>query len=455
MSLTTADLAHILISLALLLLAAHFFGRVFGLLHQPPVVGEIIGGLLMGPTVLGLFAPAFGEWMFPSSGITAGVLGAVYQIGLLLLMFLVGAELEVTAVRGKRRTVALVTVIGLIVPFTIGIFVARFLDVGQLNGPHGSTVTFGLVFGIAIAVTSIPVISRILMDLGLLDTTFAHVVLTVAVLEDVVLYVILAVALGLGQAGTEDAFGLWTLTGIDAVGPTAAYHVAASLFFLGAALLWGTRTVRALTQGRLNLVEQQNPTAFRLLVLFGATLACMGLGINPIFGALVAGIACSRAAADRSDEPAAATRPEAWASLKQFSMAFFIPVYFAIVGLKLDLVKDLNPVFMCWFFMLACVTKALAVWVAARLAGEDRRSANNFAVALNARGGPGIVLATVTLSAGLISEEFFTALILLSIFTSQIAGYWLYRVFVRSEQRLAPGKWTEGAVGNRYVKSES
>src|SRR5437899_1660764 len=83
---------------------------------------------------------------------------------------------------------------------------------------------FGRVFGIAIAVTSIPVISRILLDLGLLDTTFARIVLAVAVLEDVVLYVVLAVALGLGQAQAKDAFGLWPLTGIDAVVPTAAYH---------------------------------------------------------------------------------------------------------------------------------------------------------------------------------------------------------------------------------------
>ena len=104
------------------------------------------------------------------------------------------------------------------------------------------------------------------------------------------------------------------------------------------------------------------------------------------------------------NEADAAVRSNARSSLKHFSIAFFIPLYFAIVGLKLDLIRNVDVVFLCWFFALACVVKAASVWGAARLAGEAGPSATRLAVAMNARGGPGIVLATVTLAAGIVNE---------------------------------------------------
>ncbi|GAA1311334.1 cation:proton antiporter [Planotetraspora silvatica] len=425
MSLSTADVTHVLIALTLLLVAAHACGQLFTRMRQPAVIGEIIGGLLLGPTLLGAVAPGFANWVFGSSKVTTSVLGAMYQIGLLLLMFLVGAELQLRATRRERRKVALITGIGLAVPFAIGIGVAGVLSTKHYSGPHGTPLTIGLIFGIAVAVTSIPVISRILMDLDILETAFARVVLTVAVLEDVALYVVLALVLGLANTGGQGVFGLWSLGDTDDVPLTALYYVLASLAFLAVALVGGARTVFSLANSRFNLVELRNPAAFRLLVLFVAVLACTGLGINPIFGALLAGIACSRA--DGGDRATS----ETWVSLKQFAQAFFIPVYFAIVGLKLDLLHNIDLLFLVWFFTLACVTKAASVWVAARLAGEDSKSAVQLAVAMNARGGPGIVLATVTFGAGIINEKFFTILVLLSIVTSQIAGYWLDRTFRR------------------------
>ncbi|MFI6604741.1 cation:proton antiporter [Nonomuraea sp. NPDC050536] len=427
MSLTTADVTHVLLALTLLLLAAHAVGYVFGMLRQPPVIGEIIGGLLLGPTLLGAIAPGFSQWIFASSKVTSSVLGAVYQIGLLLLMFLVGTELRFRATRGEVRTVALITSIGLAVPFAVGLALASLLDTKRFAGPAGTPVALGLVFGIAVAVTSIPVISRILMDLQLLETPFARLVLSVAVLEDVALYVVLAVVLGIDNGGSQGVFGLWSLGDTDDVTLTVTYYVVASLVFLGIALVLGARTVFSLANSRFNLIERRNPTAFRLLVLFTAVLACTGLGINPIFGALIAGIACRKA----DGGPEAAVSTVTWAPLKQFAQAFFIPVYFAVVGLKLDLLHNVDFVFLGWFFALACLTKAASVWVAARLAGEDRRSAVQLAVAMNARGGPGIVLATVTFGAGIINQMFFTVLVLLSIVTSQIAGYWLDRSAVR------------------------
>jgi Kef-type K+ transport system membrane component KefB len=435
MSLTNPEVAHLLLALALLVVVAHALGHVFATMRQPPVIGEILGGLLLGPTVLGSIDAGAAAWLYPSSGVTATVLGAISNLGLLLLMFLAGAEVRVRASGEERKTVLAVTTSGLLLPFCAGILIVQLLDWTAFSGPEGSRVTFALVFGIAIAVTSIPVISRIMLDLGILKTQFARVVLSVAVLEDVALYVVLAVVLGLVQASSTDAYGLPVLLGVDSVATSATYYVVVAVLFLGVFLVRGAAIFRLVAASPINLLDKRNPTAFRFAFLLLLGLACVGLGINPIFGALMAGLSASRA----DDEAQEETR-RAWDALRRFSLAFFIPLYFAIVGLKLDLVRHLDPVFFLWFFLVACAVKSASVWLGARLAGQHR-AALDLAVALNARGGPGIVLATVTYSAGIINENFFTTLVLLSIVSSQIAGFWLDWVFVRKPLEAHEPAW--------------
>jgi Kef-type K+ transport system membrane component KefB len=430
MSLHLTDVAHILIALTLLILLAHLFGHLFGVLRQPPVIGEILGGLLLGPTVLGAFAPGVEDSLFPESGPTASVLGGFYQLGLIFLMFLAGTELRSAGSAAENRTVLGITVFGLALPFGAGLLIQRLVDPASLSGPKGSATSFALVFGIAIAVTSIPVISRIMLDLGILGTPFARVELSVAVLEDLALYVMLAVVLGLVQARSGDAFGLWDLTGIDSVPLTSVYYVTVSLVFLLLFLIFGRHLFRLLTVGRMGALERRNPTALRIVFLFVAVLCCIALGINAVFGALMAGVSVAGAADGAAGDTGAASG-DVSQTVKHFSLALFVPVYFAIVGLQLDLLHHFPVVFFLWFVVVACVVKLAGVWVGARLAGEDNRSATNLAVAMNARGGPGIVLATVTFTAGIINEEFFTVLVLLSIITSQAAGIWLDLKLVR------------------------
>lgn len=421
MSLHAADVAHVLVALTLLVLVAHVFGHIFAVLRQPPVIGEILGGLLLGPTVLGALAPDVKESLLPETGPTASALGAMYQLGLVFMMFLAGSELRPGGTASERRTIVSVSLFGLALPFGVGLLVTRMVDPSAFSGPKGSPLAFALVFGIAIAVTSIPVISRIMLDLGILGTPFARMVLSVAVLEDIALYVALAVVLGLVQAESSEGFGLWSLTGITSVPLSAAYYVLVSLVFLAVFLLWGHRIFRRLARHRLNALERRSPTAFRVVLMLSVVLLAIVLGINSVFGALVAGVSAARAGDTDGPGP--------WDGIKQFSLALFVPVYFALVGVQLDLLHNLPVVFFVWFLLLACGVKLAAVWLGARVAGEGNTLAVNLAVALNARGGPGIVLATVTFTAGIINAEFFTVLVLLSILTSQAAGIWLDRVF--------------------------
>ncbi|MDN0200715.1 cation:proton antiporter [Streptomyces sp. S.PNR 29] len=427
MSLAAAEVAQILIVLTVFLIAAHLGGYVFALLRQPPVIGEVVGGLLLGGSVLGLFVPAAPGWLGPPAGPTAHVLGAVYQLGMLLMVFLAGLEMPGSGQGGERRTIVFTTVSGLVIPFAGGLAVAQLVDTGDLAGRHGSATSISLVLGLAIAVTSIPVISRIMLDLGILGSVFARTVLAVAVVEDVLLYVVLAVILGIAHVQAGAAYGLPTLLPAGSVGWEVAYFATASLLFFAILLPWGRPAFRLLTSSPVGVLERRSPAAFRLMFLFALCLCCLGLGIDPIFGALMAGIAM----ADRQGERRAGTEAPELRAVRGFALAFFVPIYFALVGFRLNLVRDLDLLFFGWLFVLACAIKFGSVWLGARLAGRSAAWSTHFAVAMNARGGPGIVLATVTFGAGVINERFFVALVLLSIVTSQLAGAWLIRAMTK------------------------
>src|SRR3990172_7911730 len=342
MTLAPDDIGRLLVALALLLSAAHGLGYVFTRFRQPRVIGEILGGLLLGPTVFGALFPEFQAAVFPESGSVPLVLDAIYQLGLLLLMFSAGVEIRAAFHAGERRTVAWVSGVGTVLPFVAGLGLLAFLDPGRSRGPAATDASFLLVFAIAIAVTSIPVISRIMLDLGILETSFARIVLAVAVIEDVILYVLLA---------------------IDPSGAASVvYHVVATLAFLGISLVVGPPVYRRVLRFRFNVVRRGSAIGVQLVFMFLATAVAVFLGVVPLFGAFVAGIVVASSSAKGS----AAAREE----IKNFSFAFFIPIYFAIVGLRLDLVREFDLLFFLWFAAFACLAKSTSVYLGARAARE-------------------------------------------------------------------------------------
>lgn len=423
MTLTTTEIARLLLALGLLLIAAHACGELFARFGQPPVIGEILGGLLLGPTVFGALFPAIQAEVFPEHGPTAPVLAAIYQLGLFLLMFAAGAEVRSVFHRGERKTATLITLLGCVVPFAGGLVVLQFVDLSGLHGKAATDTSFLLVTAVALAVTSIPVISRIMLDLGILESPFARIVLTVAVIEDIALYVVLAIALALVRQQSGDDFGLPALLNLDPASTVSiSYHVLSSVAFF-AVLLWlGPNLLRRLVSSAYNALQRRSPIAFQLAFMLTLTGACLFMGITPLFGAFIAGMVVG-VAGDGEDE--------ARESIKSFAFAFFVPVYFAMVGLRLDLIHSFDPLFFLVFFAFACAIKALSVYAGARLAGQARAGATNLAVALNARGGPGIVLAAVAFDAAIINEEYYVSLVMFAVLTSMLAGSWLERV-VRS-----------------------
>lgn len=419
------ELARLLLALTALLIAAHALGYLAKRIGQPRVIGEIVGGLLLGPTVLGAIAPGLHDQVFLDSGPVPIVLDAMYQLGLLLLMFSAGSEIRSSFQADERRTVAAVTVTGMVVPFLVGLAFVAMLPDGAHVGPADDRTAFVLVFALAIAVTSIPVISRIMFDLGILETAFARIVLAVAVLEDVAIYVLLAIALGLVAGSAGAGVGLPAVLDLEPGSAlTIGFHVVATIAFLGLALWIGPPAYRAILRFRFNVVKRGSAIAFQIVFMLTVTMIAVALDVVPLFGAFVAGIVVGSAEDTTGAEAARET-------IRSFSFAFFIPLYFAIVGLRLDLLHGFEPLFFLLFLAVACAAKYASVWLGARWAGESAAGARNLGVALNARGGPGIVLASVAFDAGIVDGGFYAVLVMLAIVTSLVAGGWLGRV-VRS-----------------------
>lgn len=442
MKFADVDLARLLVALAVLLIAAHGMGSVFARLRQPRAIGEIVGGILLGPTALAAISPAVQRWIFPSAGMSAAALGALYQLGLLLLMFAAGAEMRRLLQRNAVRTVGLIASFGLVLPFAAGLGLAAALGVRQFIGPAGNHAALILVFGMAVAVTSIPVISRIMHDLDLLSTRFARIVLSAAVVEDIMLYVVLAVAVGLVQTTGSTAFGVPAALRIHTIAQNSVYHTVVAVIFLAVALGFGGRAYKALAGAPANVLARRSPVAFQLLWVLSLSAAALVLGLVPLYGAFAAGITV--AVADDS----LAVREDRNA-LAGISFGFFVPVYFALIGLQLDLIHHFNPAFFAGFLVFACIAKAASVYLGARLSRENRFMSRSLAVAMNARGGPGIVLASTAYAAGIINQTFFVSLVMLSVVTSLLAGSWLERIAPRLGAPARQRKTASDGVGVR------
>jgi Kef-type K+ transport system membrane component KefB len=417
-------LASLLLVLLVLVGFAQLLGFAFVKLRQPKVIGEILAGVVLGPALLGRI-PAVHD-LVTSAQHQGNVLDFVYWLGLLLLMFLSGAETQQLFSREERREVGWLAIVGTGIPFVLGLALGPWLISPTLAGPNGSRVSLIIILAVGVAVTSVPVVSKIFADLKILHTRFARLVLGVAVLEDIVLWLALAVATA--------------MAGRAALNPRAmAFHLSATIafFFLGLTLV--PRLIKKINKAKFNVLAKNSPVAYALAVLLAYCAVAGALKVSLVFAAFLAGFAVvhkkRRLFAESLD------------AIGKVAFAFFIPAYFAIVGLKLDLIRGVSLWMMVAFIAGSCLVKIVSVSLAGRFAGFRGLDLVNLAITTNARGGPGIVLASVAFDAGIISAKFYTTLIVAAVVTSQLAGAWLDYVLRSGWPLLTPvaGTKTETA----------
>lgn len=399
---SNADLTSILFVLLLLVGMAQLLGYVFVKLRQPRVIGEILAGVVLGPALIGRLPMAAALMQATKS--QASVLTFIYWLGLLLLMFLSGAETRQLFSREERRKVGWLVIVGTGIPFVLGLGLGGWLIRPSLAGPHGNRISLIIVLAVAIAVTSVPVVSKIFADLKILHTRFARLVLGVAVSEDIVLWLALAVATAM--AGT-------TVLNLRAM----SYHLVATVGFFVLGLTVLPRVIKRINKARFNVFAKHSPVAYAISVLLAYCVVAGALDVSLVFAAFLAGFAVVHKKRQLFTE--------ALDAIGKVSFAIFIPIYFAIVGLKLDLIHGLSFRMLAAFVVGSCFVKVVSVALAGRFAGFRGLDLVNLAITTNARGGPGIVLASVAFDAGIISPTFYTTLVIAAVFTSQIAGAWL------------------------------
>lgn len=418
-SLQGADLAHFLLAMGSLLALAHILGYFAERINMPRVIGEIGAGLVLGPTLFGYFFPEIFQWLFLGFEGEDKLFGLLYQFGLLMLMFSSGLNFQTKFDREDLRITAAIVLGATIPPFIIGWFAADLFNITSYLGTGNNEVAIKIVMAIAIAVTSIPVLSKIFSDLGIIRTRFAKIVLASAGIQDVVLWVSLGYATALvSQEGIVTiGFGVKT--------------VLINLAYIGGILLFGHFVFNRFTISRKNALFKASNLGYFLFIMFMLATLAGHLHVETIFGALLAGILIKLTMpaeeVDQIENP-----------VSKIAFSWFIPIYFAIVGLQLNLVQHFNPLYFLGFLIFACVVILLSVYITSRLIKQSPLTSLNIAIAMNNRGGPGIVLASVAFSTGIINQEFFAVLVMLSLVTSALSGAWL-RFVLNKNWTLMPG----------------
>jgi len=329
--------------------AAHLLGLMFVRLRQPRVIGEILAGVLLGPTLLGHLASLhFGAaGMLPALMTRhSAVMDFVYQLGLLLLMFISGIETRHLFGREERRSVVWLVIVGTGLPFLAAVLAAPWLPLAKMAGTVQQRAPLVLVLGIGVAVTSIPVISRIFHDLKILQARFARLVLAVAVIEDIGLWAVLAIATALA-ASAQLAAG------------QVLHHVAAALIYFGIGLTLAPPIIHRITRARWNIMPAASPVAYVVLILFAYGAIAALFDVSLVFAAFLAGFAVVNDGARFS---------QALDSIENFSFAIFIPIYFALVGYRLYLRHSFSLAMLGIYLAAACLVKLFSVSLGARLA---------------------------------------------------------------------------------------
>lgn len=403
-TITEPEAGILVLAVLTLLLAALIGAKIAAWLTIPKVAGEILGGLLIGPTLLGHWFPDWYAYIFQSFATEGPALSTFYWLGLIFLMFTSGYEANMEDFKSDRKIIGWLIAGSTVIPLVAGYAVSDRWFVDFYVGEAGNVVVFNLVFAIAAAVTSIPVISKIFLDLGLIRHRYAKIILATATIQDLFLWVILSAA--------------GSILARNAIDPSSlALHVGVT------AVMFAFAMIAAPMLGRIRMTAKLAVFSFDS-IYFILCFSCIWLGslfgVNIMYTAFIAGLIFKHI---RNDEAV-----RAQAKVKEMCLAFFTPVYFAIVGLRIHITGDFDVGRFLVFLFLVSAIELLGCVVAMRIIRVSWLASFNLGVAMNARGGPGIVLATVTYEMGIINYEFFCVLIFTTLVTSAAAGWWIDHV---------------------------
>ena len=396
-----------LLAVALVIGVAQLMGELADRIGQPRVLGDIVGGILLGPSLLGTLAPGISAWLFAPE--VCSQLNLLAQLGLVMFMFLVGLELNPGLLQGRLPLASRISGVGVLLPLLLGLALAHGFEAWQPDLLPGNHSMAGALFmGTAMAITAFPVLARILAERNLMDQPLGALAITSAALDDVVGWSLLAAVVAFSRSGSALA-ALPTLLG------TALFAVV---------LLVATAPLRRLLERRQRR-HQPPGQVLQTLIFSGALLSGVAtelIGVHLIFGAFLWGLAMPRNGPFRE-----------WLSLRieTVVLRLLLPLFFALSGLSTRIGSLHTPALWLAALLLLAVAvggKFLGTWAVARASGVPPREAQALGWLMNTRGLTELVVLNVGLSLGVITPELFTMGVLMALITTAMAGPLLNRL---------------------------
>jgi len=399
-SLHALDISMMFFAVGTLLVLARLFGEVARHLGQPTIVGEIVAGIVLGPTCLGAIFPAVGHAIFPLSGPVANVREGLSVLAAALFLLMAGLEVDLGSVWRQGRAALSVSVAGMAIPFGVGFGSAWLVPRWLGHQPVTPLFGFALFLGTAMSISALPVIARTLRDLDVFQTDLGMLIVASAVLQDLVGWMIFAIVLGtLGGEGR-----------IFSPGATVAFVLIFAVVMIAG--------VRRVVDGSLPWIHAHTSwpagvLAFTLSLALLAAGFTEWIGVHAIFGAFLVGVAIG---------DSRHLRRRTVAVVDDFVSSFFAPLFFAGIGLKLDFVAHFDLGLVLFVLITASACKILGSVLGARAGGLGTRESWAVGFGMNARGAMEIILGLSALEARVIDERLFVALVVMAVLTSLASG---------------------------------
>ena len=397
-------LLHLLLALVVIIVAARLLGVVFRYLKQPPVIGEVIAGLLLGPSLLGRVAPSISGYLFPSA--VTPFLGVLSQVGVILYMFIVGLEVVTARLRGRARASVAISQTSILVPFLLGASLALWLY-PRFSSHDVPFSVFALFIGISMSVTAFPVLARILTDRGMQKSELGSIALACAAIDDVTAWCLLAFITALARSDTHGV--------LPTLAMTAAFIAAMFLVVRPIARWYVCRFHSA----------PQNVTAVVFVALLLSALATELIGIHAIFGAFLLGVVIPHDSEFARDVAR---------KIEDVVVVLLLPAFFAFTGLRtqIGLLHGAADWLACALIIaVASAGKFGGTAIAARLTGLDWRQSTSLGILMNTRGLMELIVLNVGLDLHVLSPTLFAMLVVMAVVTTLATAPILHLVDTR------------------------
>jgi len=396
--LSSDEVLSFLIIVSVILITARVLGEIFRKFKQPAVIGEILAGIILGPSLLGTLFPHLFETIFTSQkGIPFKAFDGLAQMGIILLMFIAGFEVDLKQIRKQGKKAASISLMGLVFPFALGFGTVWFFYDRIFSTPQGTSLVIpAMFFGTALSITALSVIAKILLDMNILRSKIGNLVLTAAMIDDFLGWILFSIIIQM-MGKSDSSFGSVAMVIVFTI-----FMVTLGKWIVDKILLIADKF---LSIGGLITVAVS-------LCLLSAVFTEY-LGVRGIFGAFLMGVAIG----DSKYFPERLQN-----ILHQFVVNIIAPLFFASIGLRVNFVANFNIEIVGIILLIACLAKLIGAGAGARMSGMNKNESFAVAFGMNSRGSQEIVLLTLALQAKIIDERIFVGLVVMTVISILMAG---------------------------------